>query len=53
MYSPRILPDGLMRAVLYQLATAYAVLAVGILLPSFTRAAKDPPAMGFGHPDFT
>ncbi len=50
MYLPWTLPDGLARAVPYQFATAYAVLAVGLLLLSFTKAAQEPPAADLGHP---
>jgi len=51
MYLPWNLPDGLARAIPYQFATAYLVLAVGVLLLSLTRASKEPPSADLGHPD--
>jgi AGZA family xanthine/uracil permease-like MFS transporter len=51
MYLPWDLTSALQRAVPYQFTMAYAVLAVGLLALSFTRAAKEPAAADLGHPD--
>lgn len=51
MYLPWQLTEPLARAVPYQFATAYLVLAALLLVLSFTRGAKEPPAADLGHPD--
>jgi AGZA family xanthine/uracil permease-like MFS transporter len=51
MYLPWQLVEPLQRAIPYQFATGYLVLALMVLALSFTRAAKEPPAADLGHPD--
>ena len=51
MYLPWQLAEPLQRAIPYQFATGYLVLALLVLALSFTRAAKEPPATDLGHPD--
>ncbi|MFZ5787350.1 MAG: hypothetical protein ACOY3Y_12980 [Acidobacteriota bacterium] len=50
MYLPWTL-TGLSRAVPFQFAFGYAVLAVVVLLLGLSSAAKEPPAADLGHPD--
>lgn len=52
MYLPWRLTEPLARAVPYQFATGYLVLAALLLVLSFTQGAKEPPAADLGHPDF-
>ncbi|MCU0292595.1 MAG: hypothetical protein MUF10_11510, partial [Thermoanaerobaculaceae bacterium] len=52
MYLPWQIADPLQRAIPYQFATAYLVLALLLLALSFTRGAKEPPSADLGHPDF-
>jgi hypothetical protein len=51
MYLPWQLAGTLERAIPYQFATGYLVLALLVLALSFTRAAKEPAAADLGHPD--
>jgi AGZA family xanthine/uracil permease-like MFS transporter len=51
MYLPWQLAGTLERAIPYQFATGYLVLALLVLALSFTRAAKEPPSDDLGHPD--
>ena len=51
MYLPWHLTEPLQRAIPYQFAAAYLVLALLILALSFTRASKEPPSDDLGHPD--
>ena len=50
MYLPWGLVSALQRAIPYQFASAYLVLALSILGLSFTRAAKEAPTEDLGHP---
>ena len=50
MYLPLGLTSKLQRAIPYQFATAYVVLALAILGLSFTRAAREAPTADLGHP---
>lgn len=52
MYLPWQIADPLQRAIPYQFASAYLVLALLLLALSFTRGAKEPPSADLGHPDF-
>lgn len=52
MYLPWRLAEPLARAVPYQFATGYLVLAALLFVLSFTSGAKEPPAADLGHPDF-
>jgi len=50
MYLPWGLADAFQRAVPYQFASAYLVLALSVLGLSFTRAAREAPTADLGHP---
>jgi len=50
MYLPWSLASAMQRAVPYQYATAYLVLALSVLGLSFTRAARETPTEDLGHP---
>ena len=50
MYLPWGLASALQRAIPYQFASAYLVLALSILGLSFTRAAQEAPTADLGHP---
>lgn len=51
MYLPWKLADGLQRAVAYQFAAGYMVLAAAIFILGLTKAAREAPETDFGHPD--
>jgi AGZA family xanthine/uracil permease-like MFS transporter len=51
MYLPWGLAGALQRAIPYQFATAYLVLALSVLALSFTRSAREAPAADLGYPD--
>jgi AGZA family xanthine/uracil permease-like MFS transporter len=52
MYLPWQMTVAIQRAVPYQFAGAYLVLALTILALSFSRAAKEAPTADLGHPGF-
>jgi hypothetical protein len=50
IYLPWTLADGLQRAIPYQFALAYAVLAAILLLLSLSKESKEPPPADLEHP---
>ena len=50
IYLPWTLADGLQRAIPYQFALAYAVLAAIVLLLSLSKESKEPPPADLEHP---
>jgi AGZA family xanthine/uracil permease-like MFS transporter len=49
MYLPWLLQDGLQKAIPYQFAGAYLVLALGVLALSFTKESREAPPEDLGH----
>jgi hypothetical protein len=50
MYLPWTLANGPQRAIPYQFAIAYAVLAAMLLLLSLSKESKEPPPADLEHP---